>query len=112
MVGVQLGRWGSVMDTVLASDVAKLSIAATACLVAFVYLRKRRLLREKLTPTRSVSLQQRPAGWPDIPGMQCDSLVNPQGVRLRTFRFDAESPKAAVILLHGIGVGCGCPYAA
>lgn len=104
---VKLGRWGSMIDTALADDVAKLSVAATACLVAFIYLRKRRILEEKRAAARAAppSLEP-PAGWPNIPGMQCGNLTNPQGVLLRTFRFDADSPKAAVILVHGIGVGC------
>jgi pimeloyl-ACP methyl ester carboxylesterase len=107
MPAVKLGRWGSMIDKALAGDVAKLSVAATACLIAFVFLRKRRIRWEKHAAARAAppSLEP-PAGWPDIPCMQCGSLVNPQGVRLRTFRFDAESPKAAVILVHGIGVGC------
>ena len=29
-----------------------------------------------------------------------------QGVRLATFRFDAQHPKAAAILVHGVGVSC------
>lgn len=49
-----------------------------------------------------------PAGWPSIEGMQVSSHTNGQGLRLLTFRFETAKrpPKAGVVLVHGVGVGC------
>jgi len=103
----KLGRWGSMIDSSVANEVGTLSVAATACLIAYVFLRKRRILAEKTVAQRKAPPPvEPPAGWPEIPGMKCGNFVNPQGIRLTTFRFDAKSPKAAVILVHGVGTGC------
>lgn len=120
----RLGRWGSLLDPSFASGVAELSVGATACLVVYVLLRKRRLLatqrpplptpgeekpkRSKRNSSEEIMSLSPPAGWPSIEGMQVSSHTNGQGLRLLTFRFETAKrpPKAGVVLVHGVGVGC------
>ncbi|EOD37761.1 hypothetical protein EMIHUDRAFT_251925 [Emiliania huxleyi CCMP1516] len=99
---LRLGRWGSMTDPGWAAEMSKLTVGLTVLLVAYAVAHKQRLKRR----TKKAASVDPDKLWPKVPGMERGSVLTEQGVRLATFRFDAQHPKAAAILVHGVGVSC------
>lgn len=85
-----------------AAEMSKLTVGLTVLLVAYAVAHKQRLKRR----TKKAASVDPDKLWPKVPGMERGSVLTEQGVRLATFRFDAQHPKAAAILVHGVGVSC------